>query len=388
MTAPETVVPDVSSAPTLDQELGEFFGDYRSSDGEPPEPEASAAGSTPAEPAKGTAPETPETPALAPADAASDGSTPDAPPADADWLATTEPATYVVNGKSVPVDDIRVFKEGGAVIQPDRLPNVLAKLAERDTLSEQSRTVKQQYDTLSKVSEWTGADNRTVTGPEAAIERIVAHAAVLSENNLIIEQILKSPDLYGSGFLITDPNNPKAVIFNPVAIENLKTQNELRQLKASQAIRDHYKGILAESSKPTPAPIDFAQATPELVGLVAKQANLDASVLTPADRAMLAEQLPFHIKDGLASVPWQNLVKTLIQDRISHKSSTASIVSATEKATKDGQARMAAAARGVKQPVKPTAQTPVKRINPVQQNQADAWDIMEKASATAMRSRG
>lgn len=371
-----------------------MFGDFSSS-GETPEPAESAEGTTPSEPAEGAVEPGSETVPAADDAPPSDGTTPAADiPAveEGDPFQETTAASYMLNGQPVSVEDIRVFKEGGAVIRPEALPNILSKLAERDTLSGDVRTAKQQYDTLSKVSEWTGPDNRTVTGPEAALERIVAHAAVLSENELIVSQVLTCPDLHAAGFLTTElradgqGGQYEAVIFRPDAIKSLQTQNELRQLKASQAIREHFKTVISQSSQSQPAPINFETAAPELVKLVADQAKLDASALTAGDRAMFAKQLPYHLKGGLASLDWQEMVKERIQLRTDQKTSSQRLVSSTEDATKKGLANMAAAARGMKP--KPVASTPAAPVSPQNErlkNEGDLYDQMEHASARALR---
>lgn len=392
----ETAVPAApeSSATAFEQDLGEMFGDF-SGGGETPDSPDSAEGTTPAEPADGAA--EPGTEPVPAADDAppSDGTTPaaDIPAVEAgDPFTDTTAASYMLNGQPVSVEDIRVFKEGGAVIRPEALPNILSKLAERDTLSEGARTAKQQYDTLSKVSEWTGPDNRTVSGPEAAVERIVAHAAVLSENELIVSQVLTCPDLHAAGFLTTElradgkGGQYEAVIFRPDAIKSLQTQNELRQLKASQAIRDHFKTVISQSAQSPPAPINFETATPPLVKLIADQSKLDASALTAGDRAMFAKQLPYHLKDGLASLDWQEMVKERIQLRTDQKTSSRQLVSSTEDATKKGLANMAAAARGMKPRVAVTTPaTPVSPQHERMKNEGDLYDQMERAAARSLR---
>jgi hypothetical protein len=399
MPTPETVGPaahaTLSSATPFESDIGEMFGDFTDSGGAP-DPEAEADETTSSEPADGAEPGAEREPAPTTGDesaAARDGTTPAAQtePPDDDPFKDTTPASYVVDGKTIPVEDIRVFKEGGAVIRPESLPNILSKLAERDTLSTEARTVKQQYDTLAKVSEWTGADNQTVTGPQAAIERIVAHAAVLSENQLLIEHLTDPDKLYA---LLTTEQVPdgnggmrERVIISPSAIKYLQTENENRQWKATQAIRDHFGKVVSESSKPVAAPIDYAAQAPQLVAQLATQSQLDASVLTPADQAMLARQLPAHVRDGLVSVEWQDLVKERIQERTTQKASTQRLVTTTQDATKKGLANMAAAARGVKPAT--TKAPPVKPVTPQSerlQNEGDLYDQMERSAAIALRS--
>lgn len=406
MTAP--AVPTASetapSATELEQDLGQMFGDYSSS-GESPEPDASAAGTTPAEPAPGTEPEPNATEPEGGADAPEtpgDGTTPAAAPEaiEDDPFKDTTPAQYVVNGQTIPVEDIRVFKEGGAVIRPESLPNVLAKLAERDTLSERVRTRDAEYTTLSKVSEWTDqSSGKTYTGPEAAIEMRIGNAALFAENQLLLSHLTDpaklrdllttEPVFDAQGRAVLDANGQPAerVILNPQAIDALKRENALTAREAANAIRDHYKTVVAQASKPEAAPIDFASVTPGLIQAIAKESTLDASVLTPADKQMLAKQLPFHIKDGLASVEWQELVKDRIALRAEQKTASLKLVSSTTDAVKKGQAAMAAAARGVRPTPKAPA-APPRPVSPHQermQNEGDAFDAMERASAAAIR---
>lgn len=381
------------SATPFESDIGEMFGEFG---GGAPEPDAEAEGTPPSGPADVTDQEAEGAPGSATGDAdavPSDGTPPVAAPdaLDDDPFKDTAPAEYVVDGKRIPVEDIRVFKEGGAVIRPESLPNILAKLAERDTLSTEARTVRQQYDTLAKVSAWTGADDKTVSGPEAAIERIVAHAAVLSENQLLIEHLTDPDKLYA---LLTTEQVPdgkggmrERVILSPAALAHLKTENENRQWKATQAIREHFGRVVAESSAPVRAPIDHAAAAPGLIAQFAQQAKLDASVLTPADQAMLAKQLPAHVRDGLVSVAWQELVAERIQLRAEQKAATQRVVTTTQDATKKGLANMAAAARGVKaSPGKPVVVPPVSPQTERLTNEGDLYDQMERASARALRS--
>lgn len=393
----EGAAPEAAAlAETFTNEVNEFFGDVAPA-GEPDE----------ATPSDGSTPD-----AAPPTDAVDDATTVEgadgtktpseettsaaAPVAvEDDPFKDTEAASYVLNGKAIPVEDIRVFKEGGAVIRPESLPNILSKLAERDTLSEKLQTRDRDYQTLSKVSEWKDdASGKTYAGPEAVVELRVRATELFAENQLMVSEILQSEDLHAAGFLTTKriPDSTveggfrEAVVFRPDAIARLQEKNELRNLKASSAVRAHYTGILDSAAKVAP-PVDFTAAAPDLIQKVATASSLDASVLTASDKSILAKHLPFHTRNGLASLEWQDLVKDRIQDRLSQKSSTAKVVDTTTKAVKEGQARMLAAARGVK----PVVAKPVPVKAPTQateraQNQGDAWDALESASARALRS--
>jgi hypothetical protein len=377
-----------------------MFGDYSSSDVETPESEStSAAGTTPAEPATET--ETEPSASTEPAGTTttpspSDGTTPDAAPAvvaEDDPFKDTTPATYVVDGKSIPVEDIRVFKEGGAVIRPEALPNILSKLASRDTLEAKERQTSQQYQTLEKVVEWTDpSNNKTFTGPEAAIEMRVGNASLYAENKLLVDTLLDPDRLFqiltteqvadGKGGVV------ERVIINPQALAQLQRENSLQQRELSATIRDHYKGVL--SAKPADQPIDYQAEGPKLVALFAQANSLDASVLTQNDKTLLSKQLPFHVKDGKASVEWQELVRDRIQDRLAQKAQTQSVVASTTTAVKEGQARMLQAARGVKPTRAPVTTPPAKTTEPTEERAAsegELFDAITRAGSRALRQR-
>lgn len=391
MTAPQTdAAPEAAAlAETFTNEVNEYFGDHapaREPDEAPP-----SEGTPPAaaDPAPDTAKEADAPDGGAEVEPKPSEGTPPAAATDDPWKDAV-PATYVVHGKTIPVEDIKVFPQGGAVIAPESLPNILAKLAERDTLSERVRTRDAEYQTLSKVTEWTDPEGKQFTGPEAAIELRIRATELLAENQLLVEHLTDPDKLYSllTTELVPDGKGGQVerVILSPKALLSLQTQNELRNLKASNAVREHYKGVMAAQTPETP--VDFVAIAPDLIQRVATEAKLDASVLTASDKTMLAKHLPFHTSKGLASREWQDLVKDRIQDRLSQKSSAKTVVDTTTKAVKEGQARMAAAARGVKKPVAAPV-VPVKK--PTQEseratNQSDAWDMLEQASARTMRS--
>lgn len=389
----------VSSATALESDLGEMFGDY-STAGESPDPEpTSAAGTTPAEPATGTDPEAASEPAAAgdgAATAASDGTTPEAPSEaaadESDPFADTTPATFMVNGQPVTNEDIRVFKEGGAVIRPEALPNVLNRLSERESLFERNRAQSVEYQTLAKATEWTDqASGKTYSGTEAAIEMRIGNASMYAENQLLLAA-LSNPDQLRELLATEQVPDGKGgvterVILNPDALARLQRENTLQQREITAAIREHYRGVLADASRPAPAPLDFTTEAPRLITQLAQSASLDPSLLTAEDRTVLAEQLPFHVKDGSASLAWQNLAKRMMQDRAAQKASAAQIATTTVDATKRGLANMAAAARGVRPAATPAAPAP-KPVSPQTERataEGDLYDAMERASAAAIR---
>ncbi len=379
----------VAPTSTLDAEFGQLLGEAMPSAEPEPAPETPSDGTTPnaAEPPADTAPDGEAADAVPP----SEGTPPDAaatPVEEDDPFASTTAASYVLNGKSIPVEDIRVFAEGGAVIRPESLPNILSKLAERDTLSAKFQTRDAEHQTLSKAVEWVSPEGKTFSGPEAAIEMRIGNAALFAENELM-GKLLSVDDL--QSYLTTkqvmgaDGQPREVVIFRPEAVEDMRREAALQRREITAQIKDHYKTAL--QSAVTAPPVDFNSVAPTLISQVAAAAGLDASVLTHTDKSILAKHLPFHTRNGLASLEWQDLVKDRIQERVSQKSSQAKVVDTTTKAVKEGQARMFAAARGVKpaQVARPTPK-PVVPQNARADAEADAFDAQLLAGASAMRS--
>lgn len=391
MTAPATQ-DTAPSAPSLSDSLSQMMGGLPDYDGESPGPdETSAAGTTPAEPTPGTDPDAAPPPA-GDAGAESEGTTPDTPtPDDSDPFADTTPASFQVNGKAVTNEDIRIFKEGGAVIRPEALPNVLQKLSERESLQGRLHTQSQEYQTLAKAVEWTDpTSKKTYSGPEAAVEMRVGNASLLAENRLLVSTFLGSDtDLKPFLTTVKGPNGEDRIVVAPDAIAYLQRENALTQREAANAIRDHFKTAL------TPAPVaptvDYQAEAPALIQQVAQASKLDAAVLTDADKSILAKQLAFHTRDGKVSPEWQELVKDRIQLRTETKAAVKSTADATARAAKDGAARLAAAARGVRQPVKPAAPaTPTRKTTQAEERQdhESTWmNSMISSGANAMRQR-
>lgn len=360
------------------------------SDAAPAEGDPETETATPDADAEGDATPSEGTPPDAATDASETGAGEDDPFKD------TTAATYVVNGQSIPVEDIRVFKEGGAVIRPEALPNVLSKLAQRDTLERKEREASQQLTTLAEATKWTDAEGKEYTGPEAAIEMRIGNAALFAENALLLKEVVGSEDL--QPLLTTkqvmgeDGKAREVVVFRQEAIDRLRRESSLQHREIAAKTREYYRDALAKVSNPAAA-IDFAAEAPKLIQAVATAAKLDASVLTPEDKALLAEHLPEHITDGLASVKWQKLATRMMQDRAAQKASTTKLVTTTTKAAKDAAARMAAAARGVKpkpgvnRATSTTTASP-KPATPQQEREANdgaLFDSILTAGASSMR---
>lgn len=391
MSEQNTVAPE-SSAPSLSDYLAEQFGDMGPEPGESPEPSSSAAGSTPAEPETGTA-ESGATETAEGAGEAEPGSTPAdaaATPDDTDPFADTAPATITVHGRPIPIEDIRVFKEGGAVIRPDRLDGILAKLAERETLSEKARATDAQLAAFTKASEWTDGD-KTYTGPDAIAESRIANATLATElqaweglmlnpNGIDIAQLETRMVSDGKGGQV------ERLFLSDAALKGMSREVQLTRREMAGAIREHFKTLVAESSKPAPAPVDFASEVTPLVGQLATQHGLDAKTLTALDREILADLLPGATKDGKVSAAWQNRAVALMKERAASRQTTTQIASSAQTAAQKNAARLAAAARGGK-PAKSAPVRPAKVVDERQDEQANAFMTSLNAGASALRSR-
>lgn len=393
-----------ASAPSLGEEISSLLGDTyspgSSSSGESPESDpASAAGTTPAEPTPETAGQPTDAGTVQPdAGEAQLGTTPTPAPtaAEDDPFKDTTPLTFTVNGQPVTNEDIRVFKEGGAVIRPEAVQSISQKLAERESLQERNHRQSQEYQTLAKVTEWSGQDGKTIGGVEGAIENRVANAVLFAENQLLISTLSDDEKL---AQLLTTKQVPdgrggirEVVTLNPAALKALQRENTLQQREVTAAIRDHFRGLIAQASQPQAQPVNYQTEAPRLVGEIAKQANLDASLLTTEDKALLAEHLPANTdKQGTVSVAWQNLAKRMMTDRAAQKANLQRTVTTTAAATKTGLANMAAAARGVRQPVQPATKTTTTRApTPKQEraaNEGQLFDQMQRAGSRALRSQ-
>jgi hypothetical protein len=190
---------------------------------------------------------------------------------------------------------------------------------------------------------------------------------------------------------MVDGQPREVVIFRPEAVEDMRREAALQRREITAQIKDHYKTAL--QSAVTAPPVDFNSAAPTLISMIASEQSLDASALKPIDRELLAELLQTQLQrspDGrqLASVAWQKRASAMIRARMEEKSSQAKVVDTTTKAVKEGQARMLAAARGVKpaQVARPTSKPVVPSPQAARiEAEGDAFDALLSSGASAMR---
>jgi hypothetical protein len=432
MTVPAAPVAssDSSSATPLENDVGAMFGDFGSSSDEesPVSGTTSAAGTTPAEPTPETATEPSagtEAAGTTATPAPSDGTTPSAAtalPAEDDPFKDTTPATYVAQGRTVPVEDIRVFKEGGAVIRPEALPNILSKFAERDNLYEQNRAQYDQVKDYERLSEWKtqGEDGKEqiVSGRAGLIGMRTGFAQLEASFNTMIAAL--RPDAQGNFRILSDlvdAEPPSAqypqgrIIVNQQALDNLLTRAELAEARATETVRSR----LAEITQPpnpnagrsaapatTPDSLALQAEAPRIIELAAKESGADSKLLNDKDKAFLSQQLPRYVRTvteddrandyklKVGSPIVDGAFTQVVKDRVELRKEVAATSQATEKATKEGQARMAQAARGVK-PAKPQATTQVVTTPPPGEERAtsegELFDSVLRSSSRALRAR-
>lgn len=375
-----------SGTAQLGAEVGEAMGFIAPSDSESPGTTSDAPASAPAEgttetpasaasdtPADDVRPDTPETPA------ASADATPTATP-EPDPLATATPITYQVDGRTASWDKIKVLGEDGAVIQAADLPDVMRRLSERDHYVEQNKTLFREHDALTKLTTWktTNAEGKeqTYTGPTAVVESRASAAADTASLKVLAEALL-TPELFRE-LVAVDKDNQ--IVLNPSAFRSLETRVELAAERASRGVRDTLSRDLVQYATPAPAAPDYASEVPALVQQVAKAAGLDAAKLSPEDTALLAEHLPFHVKEGVVSEAWQKLARTAL----TRSTQSAASVKVVTEAAKLNAAKLAQAAQPKKAAPPPKPVVPSK-AKEVEQAHSDSWDSFERAAAKALR---
>jgi hypothetical protein len=399
-----------------------MFGDFGTSEGDesPESGPTSAAGTTPAEPTPETAtePSAATEPAGATATPApSDGTTPAAAqvlPAEDDPFKDTTPATYVALGRSVPVEDIRVFKEGGAVIRPEALPNILSKLAERENLHEQNRAQYDQLKDFERLSEWKtqGEDGKeqTLTGRDALIASRSDFDSLKASFDTFIPILQPAADgSYPLLEALVQVDDKGRIVANPAIVSQLLERANNAEFRAKVNVRER----VAQISRPTQTsgrsaetatqldPVALRAEAPRVIQLVGQQEGVDTKLLTADDQKFLGDQFPRFVRAVTEEERRDPNLRNqthitdaafaqLVARQVALRKEMATSVQVTEKATREGQARMAAAARGVK-PAKPQTPTaPEKPTPPVEERAAsegELFDTIVRSGSRALRAR-
>lgn len=387
-----------ASSGGLGDEIAQLMGDFSSSSPDDAETPTSttedAAGETPAErpddasdsPTLPDGTETAERAGEPPADAVA--TVPDEP----DPLASATPFTYTVNGESRAFDGIKVLGEHGAIIDsPEALALLQRRLGERDHLFEQNREQYQRQQEYERLSEWRvpGPDGKeqVLSGVEGLTTMRVT-TAQLAANLDTLASVFKDPAKFAQ---LVSVNAEGQIVPDPQALQFLLTQAELAETRAEQAVRSHLSAPRQEAPQ-TLTPESVAQAAPSIIQSAAATAQVDASVLTKADSAMLANLLPRYIRQVTpADVQANPRLKLggpivdeafteLVKDRIALRSEVTTTAKATAQAAQDNAKKLAAAALGTRPAQRPA--TPVRpQPVPTSASSDDKWDLMERAAA-------
>ncbi len=374
--------PEDGSSQSVEDFVGNAFGDF-SAESEPVASDpASAAGAPPAEHAPdAAAPPSPEgtEPVTEPAGtppAAAPVAAPDAVP-EADPLVDAKPATYTVNGESRTYDGIKVLGADGAIIAAADLPDVLRKLGERDHYFETNRAQYGQLQSLERLSEWQtrGADGteQTLRGAEG-LQAMRVSFATLNAAFDTLTGIFKDPAKFAA---LVDVDGEGKIVPNRTALTHLLTEADLAEERAEKATRATLQTL---SAPPAPTgPPDYSKAAP---GVITQAAGTLDAHLTPEDRALLASQMQRYVRpvteadrqgnpmlklgSAIVDASFKDVVAALANVRAQAKATA----TATTTAAATNAAKLAAAARG-KPATPPAPRTPAKPAPDARASDAD-----------------
>ncbi len=348
---------------------------------------APATGTTPAAGTEGNAPA--ERAGDTPADAtvAAPDTNALVPPAQAegDPLEGATGFAYVVNGQSRQTDDIRVLKDGGAIILPEAFPKIAQRLSERDHYFEQNRDLYAKQQEFERLSSWQipGADGKLtdVKGRDGLVALHSDFARETSAGQVVLD-LLTSKGL--NGYLHTAEDG--RIVLSPAGTEYLRTQIENAQFRALQATSARM-GELSKPAAPTaPAPMAPERVmalAPGVIDHALTEAGLPVALLTAQDRQILGAQMSrfLAVENGAQVVDRQ--FAALVKQMAEMRKETASNTTAVTEAAKANAARIAAATRA---PARPGARPAAPNAATQREDDQDAaWDLRFNAAASAMR---
>jgi hypothetical protein len=252
--------------------IDSMFGGYPSG----AEPESSK-GAPPVETPEGDEPTVESSEGTDPSAIAPDASTEPAPDTesqpttDADPLEGASPLTYTVAGEQRTYDGITVLKDnGGAIIDPERLPDVIRKLSERDHLFEKDQQRHREAQDLDQRLAWTppGAD-KPVSGVQAA-EALHHDRASLLATVKAYETLLSNPENIRQILSVDEQSGQ--LTWNQMGVDNflLKLANTRNEVRSKLA---EYFGKL---SAPSASPQTFEPTAYTAAAIQATGAKLSA----------------------------------------------------------------------------------------------------------------
>lgn len=401
----------VDSGPTLASELGAIMGDWvpdaapdssSSPDAGAPPADASAASTdTNADPSEGSDADAArgDEPSPAASVAEPDPATPT--PAEPDPLDGARPLSYTVNGEDRTFDGITLLKDGGAIVDPDKVELIQRRLGERDHLFEQSQAQFRKYADLERLTTWQTKDaqgNRTELTGLAALETHRATTADFASRLTTLWTAITDPQRFASmiqvvetGRQYSDGSPELTYAWKPDAKAALEREMTVNARAASLDARQSFRQLSAPQPAPEPAVADVAMRTVEAT---LKQANIAS--MAPEDKQFLAEQLERYVRPTTPQEQQQGLGKRIVDasfvklvERTAKQAATvAKVAEDAPKIAKENQAKLAAAATAKRTTPKPAVQPKPQRpqVSPQRAENADAvWAAHESNSARVMR---
>lgn len=396
--------PAVESSGSLEDFVGSAFGEFSegSEPGREETPEVAASEPSPEHPAspeEAPAPEgtdkaerTGEPPKTA-ASEAPDKATPDDDP-----LKSATPFTYVVNGETKTYDGIKVLGTDGAIIDADKLEDLQRRLGERDHLYEANSTLWNTQRQLERLSEWKvrGEDGqeRVLQGREGLEAMRVENAQKEASLNALASIFQRDQQGNFPNFakLVTVVQGPVGQDGQPTLVivpdqeflNNLIASADQAEKIAAFETREALGKLAQAPAASTSQAQDFSSQALPMIEIAAKAAGIDSKVLTEKDRGFLASQFPRYVRASTIADERANPTDPrfkvgspivdasftqVVKDRVEMRTEASrSVISATQ-ATKENEARLAAAARTTKTPQTTTTQR--KRPEP-SERQTDA----------------
>lgn len=387
---------DSGSSVSLEDFVGQEFGDISHDSETPGSSDDGVAAGTPSQ---STPPATPEStagpegttdaerPGTPPEAAAAPSPDAGAPPVDADPFAGAKSSTYTVDGQERTYDGIKLLGEdfgNRAIIEPADLPDVMRRLGERDHLVAVNQQQYRERQALEPLTSWktTGDDGKeqTLTGHAGLMAMHVEHArkdALIA----VMDSVFQNPEALVS-LLAKDEGG--RLIVDPSALHDLTREIRLSAGEAATATKARLGSVVAEATKPVPPPLDLAATAPPFIRQLA---GANASVLTPTDITFLAGQIKQYVHPGTTKV--DESFQAVVSDRIALRQEMAKTAAVTATAAKANADKLAAAARGAKSiapakaPPKPPTQTEERATD------ADAaWDLMHNLAGARLKAAG
>lgn len=394
----------LDTSPSLASVVGEMFGDYRAAEpeteagappAETPDPSANSEGTEPSEPAG-------DPPAEADPASVPDPSTPEVPDTstEPDPFEGATPLGYTVDGQSRAFDGITVLKNGGAIVDPDKVELLQRRLGERDHLYEQSQAQHAKYSALERATTWKitrqdgvnpdgtprYVEDRTLSGRESYEHaRMMAAQSTAALTTLL--RALNDPAQFSEliGYQLRDPNDENSVVpvLNAQAFKYL--QSEMRDVAKTSAdrIREHIGQLSAPAPAPAAQPADHAE--PTVAQIITDQKLAD---LTDKDKAFFVAEFPrYVVRDPKgAIVGYDPRLVEIMKERAELRAETKRTATTVTTASTKNAARIAAASIGAKGGKQPPKLTPTKEPERTRADDFDdLWDKQEKAAAGALK---